>query len=97
VQEAIRFERAKDAADARQARIEAARSHKGAETKGSAATASANERDRVGTVGDAGVQEAIRFERAKAAADAREARIQAGQAGDNAAVGSADRRMTGHK
>jgi hypothetical protein len=49
----------------------------------------------VNSQGDGGVQEAIRFERAKDAADARQARIQAGPASDNAAVGSADRRMTG--
>ncbi len=90
VQEAIRFERAKDAADARQARIEAARSHQAAETKGAAATGSNSQ-------GNGGVQAAIRFENAKNAADARQARIQTGQAGDNAVVGSADRRMTGHK
>jgi hypothetical protein len=87
VQEAIRFERAKDAADARQARIEAARPHSQVTQTKSATTAN--------TVGDGGVQQAIRFERSKDAADARQARIEAGQASDTA-VGNADRRMTGH-
>jgi len=94
VQEAIRFERAKDVADARQARIEAARSRKSAESKTSALL---NQRATTATAGDGGVQEAVRFERAKDAADARQARIAAGQGSDNAALGSADRRMTRRK
>jgi hypothetical protein len=97
VQEAIRFERAKDAADARQARIEVARPNQGAQTNGAIATGSASERDRGVIVRDPGVQEAIRFERSKDAADARQARIDAGQATDNAVAGSADRRITGHQ
>jgi len=46
---------------------------------------------------DWGVQEAIRFERTKDAADARHARIAAGQASDKATLGNADRRMTRRK
>lgn len=91
VREAIRFERAKDAADARQARIEAGRTQKSAAPTAAASTSADNERDRMMTsedrVGDEGVQEAIRFERAKDAADARQARIEARQ-GNAVARGS---------
>jgi hypothetical protein len=96
VREAIRFERAKDAADARQVRIEAGRTEKSAVPTAAASTSADNERDRMMTsedrVGDEGVQEAIRFERAKDAADARQARIEARQG--NAVAG---RSNTGQK
>ncbi len=86
VQAAIQFENAKAAADARQAGMEAARSHQATPAQGAAAAKSSA----AGT-GEQGVGAAIRFEQNKAAADARQARIAAGQAG------SADRRVTGHK
>ena len=87
VQEAIRFEKAKEAADARQAQIDAARRpHQGAHP------ISASER---GNIPDSGVQAAIQFEKSKDAADSRQARIQAGQT-NGLAAGSADRRVTGH-
>ena len=94
VQEAIQFERAKDTADARQARIESARSRDNTESKTAVHT---NQRATTVTAGDGGVQEAIRFERDKDASDARQSRIAAGQASDHPALRSADRRMTRRK
>lgn len=92
VQEAIRFERAKDAADARQAHMAATQPSQASQANPAAAAD-----QRAGTVKDTGVQAAIQFEHNKDAADARQARIAAGQASDNAAVGNADRRVMGHK
>ena len=94
VQEAIRFEKAKDAADTRQAQIEAARTHQGATNR---AVAPANERSREGNVRDPGVQAAIQFERNKDAADARQAGIAAGQSSGTARVGSSDRSIGKHQ
>jgi hypothetical protein len=96
VQQAIRFERSKDAADARQASKQAA--HPYPMTYATKATAGPG---RVlvpdeGPVPDSGVAAAIRFERQKDAADARQARIEQQQQ-TNTAVGNADRRMTGHQ
>ena len=93
VQAAIQFEQAKAAADARQASIQAGGAQQGLKPQ---TVSPSNQRVGVNDSGDGSVQAAIRFERAKAMADARQARIQSGQAGDNAAVSSADRRMTGH-
>src|ERR1700722_8975336 len=93
VQEAIRYERAKDAADARQAAKEAGR----AQPTPTAAAATANEQSRAGNVPDSGVQAAVRFERSKDAADARQARIESNRGTDTSVNGSADRRMTGHQ
>ena len=94
VQAAIRFEQAKQAADARQAGIAADRLQQGVVTP---PVAPANQQVGVSNAGDGSVQAAIRFERAKAAADARQARVAAQEAADNAnsAAGNADRRMTG--
>jgi len=71
VREAIRFERAKDAADARQARIEAGRASQPSKT-GSA------DRTQEPSKSEAGVADAVRFEREKAAADARQASKEGG-------------------
>ena len=70
VQQAIRFERAKDVAALRQARLEAERARKTAEPQSAAAYD-----DAVSAAG--GLQAAIRFERAKNAADARQAHLEA--------------------
>jgi len=89
VQDAIRFEKAKDAADARQAAIEAGRAQQGGTTG-----RESSQQPKV----ESGVQEAIRFERAKDAADARQARIESQRAAaSNNAVGNADRRANGQK
>jgi hypothetical protein len=71
VQQAIRFERAKAAADARQARREANGVGEAAQPK-----SATNAKDS-GLSGNGGVQAAIRFERAKDAAAARQARREA--------------------
>jgi len=96
VREAIRFERSKDAADARQARTEAkhptgyaassanreyATPGNAVPDRGPAGAAGSADRsmsaaDQRGTP-ERGVQDAIRFERQKAAADARQAHIEA--------------------
>jgi hypothetical protein len=77
VAEAIRFQRAEDAAAARQARMESGRAD-----QAPAVDAKAEPRESK----PEGVQEAIRFQRAEDAAAARQARLAAG--GD---VNSADR------
>ena len=91
VQDAIRFEKAKDAADARQARSEAAHP-----TVAGAANPAAAAEQRAGTVRDQGVHAAIQFERNKDAADARQARTEAGRTTNSATSGNADR-MAGHQ
>jgi hypothetical protein len=95
VQEAIRFQKQKDAADARQAQREAPKQNRGEAAKSDSKGGSA---DRVGDPGegarsatDSGkssdLQEAIRFEKAKDAAAARQARVEARRP----SVNSADR------
>jgi hypothetical protein len=87
VQQAIRFERAKDTADARQARLEAARGRQGAEPE------SAVPANDGAASGDGGVRAAIRFERAKDAADARQARLEANRPSEAAHSTVAARRL----
>ena len=70
VRQAIRFERAKDVAALRQARLETARAGKTAEPQSAAA-----HDDAVSAAAE--VQAAIRFETAKDAADARQVRLEA--------------------
>ena len=83
VREAIRFERSKDAADARQARREARH------PTGDAEPGARNPREDSGLtgtrVGDPGEQEAIRFERAKDRAASKQARKEAGKSSSGAA------------
>ena len=69
VRQAVRFERAKDAADARQARQQQGKTDPSAAPKAAATTS------------DGGMQAAIRFERAKQAADAQQARVESADAG----------------
>jgi hypothetical protein len=76
VQAAIRFEKAKDAADARQAGTPGFRAEAAMQPMGPASE------------GDGGIEAAIQFERAKVAADARQARIEERQAGANATSGT---------
>ncbi len=94
-QEAIRIQKQKDAADARQAQREASKRNGGEAAKTDSKIESA---DRVGDPGEAAkgaadsgkssdLQEAIRFEKAKDAAAARQARIEA----RHPSVNSADR------
>jgi hypothetical protein len=88
VREAIRFEKAKDAAAARQARMEERQPSVPSEA-GVAA-----ERESASVPGvrvtDSGEKEAVRFERSKEAAAARQAKIEARQTGSTS--GAADRR-----
>jgi hypothetical protein len=82
VAEAIRFQKAEDAAAARQARLDGDRG------------AQANSADRVAASQQAkpeGLTAAIRFQQAEDAAAARQARIEAGRDGD---LNSADRMVT---
>ena len=74
VQQAIRFERSKDAAAARQARMEG-------KTSRTAVPKPAAKAEGNALAADGSVQAAIRFEQAKAAADSRQARIESAQAG----------------
>ena len=83
VREAIRFERAKAAADARQARIEAGRASKPAENPGADKQQTSKQ--------ESSVQDAIRFERAKDAADARQARSEAKSNGTQVVASSKKR------
>jgi hypothetical protein len=95
-QEAIRIQKQKDAADARQAQREASKPNAGEAAKSDLKTGGA---DRVGDTGESAtgatdkngkssdLQEAIRFEKAKDAAAARQARIEA----RHPSVNSADR------
>jgi hypothetical protein len=97
VQEAIRIQKQKDAADARQAQHETSKPSVGEAAKSDSKTQSA---DRVGDPGEgpkgatdqssksSDLQEAIRFEKAKDAAAARQARIEARRP----SVNSADRK-----
>jgi hypothetical protein len=85
VQDAIRFERAKDSADARQARINQSRPLQVTDSQTAIAPGQV-------LVTDPGPEAAARFERDKDAAAARQARIEQQQN----SVGNADRRMTGH-
>jgi len=94
VQAAIRFEQGKAAADARQAQIQSEREQQPVATP---SVSTAGRTVGVNHQGDGGVQAAIRFEQAKAAADARQAQIHSEQASNHVSVGSADRSMTGHK
>jgi hypothetical protein len=87
VQDAIRFERAKDAADARQARIEAQRSPSA--TASATATAPVEQKPKI----EAGVQGAIAFERSKDVADARQARLESQQT----SVATARARVNGQR
>jgi hypothetical protein len=98
MQAAIRFERAKAAADARQAQMESNRTQQAVPQP---AVSPVGQQVGVNNQGDGSVQAAIRFEQAKAAADARQARTASEQASNNAkvgsTVGSADRSMTDHR
>jgi len=85
VAEAIRFQKAEDAAAARQARLEAGHGSKAAQNE---AAQTVGEKK---PSGDSSVQEAIRFQQSEDAAAARQARIESGR--DNE-TNSADRMMT---
>lgn len=101
VQKAIQFERAKDAADARQARIEAGKAQPASEPKGAVAAGAADRRTQIVAPEDRGMQEAIRFERAKDAADALQSRMEAERPRSTAvarnSAGSANRGTSGPK
>jgi len=92
VREAIRFEKAKDAADARQARLET--QHPSGYAERSADSAPVKDKN---AVPDKGVQDAIRFERNKDAADARQARIEGQPSDTQSSRGAADRRVIRHQ
>jgi hypothetical protein len=81
VRQAVRFERSKDAAAARQARQEPTqeqtKSAQTMEAKSELGTATG-----AAVPDDGGVQAAIRFERAKQAADAQQARVEATHSGE---------------